>query len=205
MRYADILATALATADRADDLELPAVIDGFLRLVEARVNRILQTRNQSRRATLVTDKDTRFYPLPPDFAGMRHIVLKHTRDDISGVTIQQLSAENMTRHIASGVHTPSYSIVGNDLHVWPQYEQHFIELTYYQRITPLGDDCPENWLSIHHPDAYIQGLLVEICAFCKDAAAAELWNTRFVTTTDEITLEDAVDRWSGPTPTVRLA
>lgn len=205
VRYADVIATALSIADRADDLELPLVIDRFLRLVEARVNRILQTRNQTRRATLVTEKEVSYYSLPADFAGMRHIEIKTTRDAPYGIPVSFLAPEALTRYCQANGNDPSFTIIGNSLHLWPPMQYQFIEITYYQRILPLSNDNPENWLSDQHPDAYIQGLLVEISSFTKDAEAASLWNERFTKTADEIILEDAIDNWSGPAPTVRLA
>lgn len=201
MNYSDIVDTALAYADRTDSTEVASRIDKFLRVVEARVNRVLQTRMQSKRAQIVTTEGQEFYGLPDDFAGLRdiEIVVDNNRQ-----TLQFMAPEALSLHINSSGVTPAYTIIGNSIRVWPQGGNQVIEILYYQRIIPLSSTATENWLSKISPDAYIQGLLVEINTFVKDADAAALWDGRFRQTLADMELEDSWDRWSGPTMSVRL-
>jgi len=48
------------------------------------------------------------------------------------------------------------------------------------------------------------GILVEITSFVKDETAAGLWNSRFTSTLDEITLDDDKVSWSGTSLQARI-
>jgi hypothetical protein len=204
VKYADVIATALTYADRADDQELTPIMDTFLRVVESRVNRFLQTRRQSRRATITTEIGKEYYGLPADFAGLRNIVLKSTTATSGGRVMNYATPEVINTYIDQDLHDPHYSIIGNSIMVMPKTESMVIEITYYQRLVPLTSVANSNWLTESNPDAYVFGLLTEIAAYARDSEGATLWDGRFRSSLDEIALEDAIDRWSGPTPTVRV-
>jgi hypothetical protein len=91
-----------------------------------------------------------------------------------------------------------YTIVAQQLQVYPPTNEGNLEIIYYQRLVPLSDSDTTNWMSNDNPDCYIFGLLVEISSFAKDAETATLWDTRFSSTIDEIDTDDAETRWSGP-------
>jgi hypothetical protein len=201
MLYADIVASALSYSDRYDAPEVVAQVDNFLRMVEARVNRVLQTRRQSRRAELVTTAGQDTYGLPPDFAGLRNI------EYIVGTKkypMKFMAPEMLDIHALNNGATYAYTILGNSISVFPTDGNNIIEITYFQQLVPLTSAAPENWLSRISPDAYIQGLLVEINAFVKDAEASAIWEQRFRNTLADIQTEDSEDRWSGPSLTQGL-
>jgi hypothetical protein len=204
LTYDEIKATALDYADRADDTDVVNRLDAFLRVVEARVNRVLQTGRQSKRSHIYTNSGHSFYALPDDFAGMRSIVLKTTTSDNSGIILDYVVPEVMNTHINQNRSNGVYTIIGCSLQVWPVTDNYVLEIVYYQQLVPLSSTVPENWLTRMSPDAYIQGLLVEINSFVRDQEAALLWDGRFKQTLVDMQYEDDIDRWSGPAPAVRL-
>ena len=204
LTYTDIVATALDYADRADDVDVVNRMDVFLRVVEARVNRILQTGRQSKRAHVFTTKDSVFYSLPEDFAGMRNILLKETTQSTSGVVLDYVNPEVLNTYAANNSRGGIYTIVSCSLQVWPSEDNKVLEITYYQQVPPLSNTIITNWLSKISPDAYIQGLLVEISSFVKDQESMSLWDSRFRQTLVDMQYEDDIDRWSGPTPSTRV-
>lgn len=204
MNYTDIVNTALLYADRGDDDEVTSKVDSFLRIVEARINRVLQTRNQSKRAYLLTSSTADYYSLPSDFAGLRNIILKTEVNSISGTPMEYMTPEYLNAYIEAGNTGAYYTIISNSIQIPPVDDNQVLEVIYYQKIVPLTSTASENWLSSYSPDTYIQGLLVEISSFVKDADSAALWESRFKGSLDEISLEDAIDRWSGPPLSVRL-
>lgn len=204
LTYTDIIATALDYADRADDADVVNRMDVFLRVVEARVNRILQTGRQSKRAYVFTTNDNIFYSLPEDFAGMRNILLKDAAQSTSGIVLDYVNPEVFNTYAANNSRSGIYTIVSCSLYVWPYEDNKVLEITYYQQVPPLSETITTNWLSKISPDAYIQGLLVEISSFVKDQESMSLWDSRFRQTLVDMQYEDDIDRWSGPTPSTRV-
>jgi hypothetical protein len=202
MNYTDIINTSLSYSDRANSDEIQANMDNFLRIVEAKVNRKLQTRNQSKRAQIVLTADTEYYALPSDFAGLRSIftVVETERKNFDYVT-----PEKMNVHITNNLNEYVYTIMGNSLQIHPTFDDTILQIMYYQRVTPLTATNDTNWLSNYAPDAYIFGTLCEINYFVKDVQTAGIWETRFNLIIDDIDLEDAKDRWSGPPPVIRTS
>jgi hypothetical protein len=208
MNYNGITATVLAYADRADDADLPRRIPTFMRIVEARINRALQTRYQAKRAYMTTRNDREYYALPADFAGLRSISMcEQVGVDYPRQVMEYVTPDYMNAVIRNGntQSSPCYTIIENSIQVWPRTDAWILEILYYQRIEPLTADNPTNWASQSMPDVYIQGLMVEVCAYTKDSEASALWDARFRATLDEISAEDVIDRWSGTTPQIRIA
>lgn len=202
MNYSEIVSTALAYSDRAGSEEVTANMDNFLRIVEAKVDRKLQTRNQSKRAQILMSTNKEYYSLPSDFAGLRTIytVVEDERKNFEYVT-----PEKMNVHITNNLSEYVYTIMGNSLQIHPTFDDIVLQILYYQRIIPLTSTNITNWLSNYAPDAYIFGALCEISYFAKDLDSANLWEARFNIVVDDIDLEDAKDRWSGPPPVIRIA
>lgn len=202
MNYTDVINTSLSYSDRANSDEIQANMDNFLRIVEAKVNRKLQTRNQSKRAQIVLTADTEYYALPSDFAGLRTIftVVENERKNFEYVT-----PEKMNVHITNNLNEYVYTIMGNSLQIHPTFDDTILQIMYYQRVTPLTSTNDTNWLSNYAPDAYIFGTLCEINYFAKDVQTAGIWEARFNLIIDDIDLEDAKDRWSGPPPVIRTS
>jgi hypothetical protein len=146
--------------------------------------------------------DTEYYALPSDFAGLRAIftVVETERKNFDYVT-----PEKMNVHITNNLNEYVYTIMGNSLQIHPTFDDTILQIMYYQRITPLTSINDTNWLSNYAPDAYIFGVLCEINYFVKDAQTANIWETRFNLIIDDIDLEDAKDRWSGPPPVIRTS
>ena len=65
-------------------------------------------------------------------------------------------------------------------------------------IPPLTEMDDSNWLTEKHPETYIFGLCAEIGAFAKDEQVFARYDNRFKETLSNITQDDAVTRWSGP-------
>ena len=202
MNYTDVVNTALGYSDRADSDEIVANMDNFLRIVEAKVDRKLQTRNQSKRAQIVTTQDTEYYALPSDFAGLRTI---YTVVETQRKNFEYITPEKMNVHITNNLSEYAYTIIGNSLQIHPTFDDTVLQITYYQRISPLTSSNTTNWLSNYAPDAYIFGLLSEINWFVKDPDSANMWEARFNNIINDIDLEDAKDRWSGPPPVIRTS
>ena len=198
MNYADIVNLTLGYADR-QDTEVTSRIDLFMRVTEARVNRVLMTLDMSNRAKTPMDANTEYYSLPTNYSVMRSIKVINNTNSASRVTLLQVNPEQMANLVNNGeTQFPCYTIISGNIHVQPFYDSdHSLEIDYFQTLPPLSSSVTTNWLSDSNPDAYVFGLLVEINSFVKDGEATALWDGRFQQAMSEITLNDAKSTWSG--------
>ena len=208
MDYTDVTTIAIGYSNR-DDEETADNIDNFLRVMEAKVNRELRIGKMSIRADI--DLDTpgvsqKYFDTPSDFGGLRSInyvngAASNPLDYLnpSQMTILENSGNN------SGDTCPAaYTNIAQQIQVYPAFDEGNLEIVYYQKVPPLTESEPNNWLSDGDPDCYIFGLLVEISSFAKDAEAALLWDGRFKEVLSSLVNEDAIDRWSGTPMRTRL-
>lgn len=203
MIYSEIKDVALQYSMRKD-AETIAMMDNFLRLVESRMDRALSIREMFYRAVLVTEEAKGYYGLPAGFMAMRDIQVQETIDGGEKLTPIYASPEEMNKAITNGDTQLMYTIIANQIQVNPTSDDQLLEIVYRKRIPPLTDKDPENWASVTVPDAYIFGLLVEISAFAKDEAAAQLWEARFSNVMSGLQSDDDESRWSGPQLRIRL-
>lgn len=201
MNYTEIVTLALNYADREDD-SVVNNMDNFLRMVESRINRELTVQKMSARATILTVDSQEYYGLPSDFQGMRDIEIQPAGSSNRN-TMSYLSPEQMNQHISHNLQSYVYTIIADQLQISPSSEGDVLEIVYYQNIPPLATATPTNWVSDRSPDLYLEGLMVEINSFVKDAQAAQLWDVRFRGTLSELTIDDAESRWSGTSLQIR--
>ena len=216
MNYKQIVAAAQAYVDRYDD-ELRDTIPSFSRVVESKINTALKVGQQSVRALLHLEKGQEYYSLPSDFGGMRDIEIIHkgsasidhtnSTHPVGGHTMTYLSPEDMNRvrRGDSWRHRDYYyTVIAGQLQVSHSDADDLVEMVYYQLVPALIEEDDSNWLTNKHPDAYIFGLCAEMAAFAKDDAAFMAHDARFKESLANITQDDAVTRWSGPSLRVQI-
>ena len=91
-----------------------------------------------------------------------------------------------------------YTVIAGQIQIAPPADGEMLEVVYYQRLPELKQDIDTNWLTEKNPDCYIFGLCTEISAFAKDDIAFAAYQQRFNGALMDITMEDQVNRWSGP-------
>lgn len=207
MNYSEIVAAAKAYADRSDT-DVNDNIDVFIILTEARINRLLRTRKQSKRTTTPTVADAEYYSLPSDYRAMRDIQL-NSEPNTGAHSVQQfhlISPEQM--NIQRGLPYAGklyYLEIANQIQIYPcQDAGKEIELVYYQKVPNLTSINNTNWLSTDHPDIYLSGLCAEISLFAKHYDAADGWFDRLGSAIKDLDNSDAEDRWSGAAIVTRV-
>ena len=192
---------ALSYSDRENDAELIAKMDSFLRVTEARINRVLKVQKMSIRTQVTTVVGQDYYGLPPDFAGLRDIEIMSDASDNNRTTLQYLSPEQMndvTNLTPSPVNPQVfYTIIANQLHISTLQDNMLLEIVYYAKLVPLSSADQTNWMSVDNPDVYLFGLMVEVLSFVKNAEGKQLWDVRFKEALSEIHQDDSDSRWSG--------
>ena len=205
MNYTQIIALALSYSDRTD-AEVSNRLDDFLRIVEARVNRVIKTMGMEVRTHTVTYGSSRYYALPIDFEGMRNVEVKDTTLSNSKTILEYATPEHLDKlSNVSGLSSIYYTVVANQIEITPILpDGKILEFIYYRKLIPLTALYPENWVSMSNPDIYVFGLLIEIAAFLKDPIAKQLWDERFKESLAEIQINDSSRRWVGTAMKVRI-
>lgn len=208
MDYLGLKDLATRFADRQDE-EIAVLYPQYLAMAEARINRVLKTREQSTRAYTPTVKDTRYYSLPPDYRGMRDVQMTHQTPQDPRLTTRpmfyispQKYNEIENSHVDGKLY---YTVIANQIQILPAVDAGFtIEMVYYQKVPPLTETEPTNWMSADHPDIYIAALTGEISMFVKDYDAADKWFSRLNVAINELEVSDIKERWTGGDLTTRI-
>ena len=189
------------------DVETVNMMDSFIKIVESKLDRALDTKEMMYRTVLKTSEDKGYYGLPEGFMSMRDIQIETQISGGDKITPLYVSPEVMNQRITSANERPEtvYTIIANQIQIYPAQDDQLLEIVYRKRIPPLTAHNQDNWLSRQAPDAYIFGLLVEISAFAKDAEAAQVWEMRFNGVLDHMQIEDDSNRWSGPSLRIQQA
>lgn len=188
-------------ADIADFLnrqDLNAAI--FIRLAEARFNRVIRTREMITRS--IAEVDTQFTVLPPDFQDLRNIQLN--ADTIR--SLQFATPQYMDKlRIQNKQGLPeSFTIIGNQIELYPSPPETVeIEIAYYAKIPALSDDNPSNWLLENHYDLYLYGSLAQTAPYLKEDERLAVWGDLALSAINELKLEDDRHNFMGTTPQQR--
>lgn len=204
MNYVEITATALGYADRTD-AETVAKIDVFLRLVEARVNQRLSARETHLKVNIpVVDDATEYYDLPSAF---QHIKSIDVCTSAGKTTLQYIGVEQLYSRLMAKQLGNFYAVTNDKIQLYYDFVgdgSETVEIVYVSKLQALTSVDTENWLSQRNPDVYINGLLVEINAFVKDAEAATLYEQRFKDSLAAITEGDWENYWNGTSMQTRV-
>lgn len=196
------LQTAVANWLARDELTL--YIPDFIRLAEAKFNRVLfhprmETRTRLTVNTLLSDPE--FLDLPTDFQTMRMVRLP---DETGKPRLQFMSQTQMDdyRYSTDNVTgTPVYfTIVGDQIELAPTPNEDIdIEVLYRANIPALASNST-NWLLTLAPDLYLYGSLLEASPFNRNDARIALWASAVSTVLDQLNaLAERQSFDSGPT------
>jgi len=208
MNYSELVAAAQQYSDRRD-IEVVGSFPIFFTLVEAKINRVLKTREQSTRIFTPTVSTSEYYSLPVDFAGMRSIQLNsdlpgnsHNSKPLTYVTPEVMSIKRNSVETST---TVFYTIVSNQIQIAPlQAAGQSIEMSYFQKVPALTELITENWLSISHPDIYLAGLIGEIEIFAKNYEVGKSWYDRMALAINELGESDYQETWTGAPLVMRV-
>ena len=207
MTYTELVAAAKLYADR-QDIEVNDSMDIFILMAEARVNRVLKTREQSTRAYTLTIEDKEYYPLPPDYSGMRDVQInsdlpteEHKNTKLSYISPELFNTVRGKPYCGSSY----YCVIANQIQIFPlQEEGKTIEMVYWQKVPNLNLTDSTNWLSESHPDIYLAGIVAEIEIFAKNYDVASKWDSKMSRSISELDESDVKENWSGSQLVTRI-
>jgi hypothetical protein len=184
MAYADLLADVEDTLDRDDvDARLPR----WLRLVEARLNRLLDDPEMEviSEATATGDHTT----LPSDFGEMISV---STGDG----PLRPVGPAEFASFDTSLFGTPRYYVVQDGgISLYPGNASANIRMLYRQHLPALTETNPSNWLLERAPDIYLYGVLLQANAWSVDNEAAAGWKALWDEAIAELRSDGARRKW----------
>lgn len=184
MAYADLLADVADTLDR-DDVE--SRLPRWLKLVEARLNRLLDDPDMETSATLTGDGAS----LPVDFGAMVSI---GTAD---GNPLKAMGNEEYAAVLPQSGISRFYTIREGRLYFVPGAAT--VTLVYRRSIPPLTSVNSTNWLLTRAPDVYFYGVLLQANAWSVDNEAAAGWKGLWDEAIAELRADGARRKWgAGP-------
>jgi hypothetical protein len=151
----------------------------FIRMFEAKANRILKCRQMEQRATADIDMNSdepEFISLPQYFHSMRRVRLK----SVTGTPNLKFAVPaqlDMLREKDNTEGTPThFTIFGDEMELYPtpsQTEQ--LEMIFRKNLTALSDSNTTNWLLDLAPDLYLYGALLEAAPYLHEDERIPVW------------------------------
>jgi hypothetical protein len=190
--YSDLVAVVADWLDR-DDME--EQIPRCVALTEARLNRLLRVPEMETIRLQVTTSET--FAVPDDFLAMRSIYLEGSPDR----PLRAMSPAALAHEFGGSAGVPvAYAIRGRTVQLAPPpADETTASIDYYAKIPTLSDEIPTNWVLETHPDLYLYGTLMHVCAKVEDPEGVAKWKAAFDESVAELVGSGNRNRWgAGP-------
>lgn len=183
---------ASAIGDWLDRDDLAAKAPSFIRLAEARLNRLLSDMDMEVSTTLTaTDEAT---PLPADFGEMVSVTCGDGR--LSPIGPVEFTAVDT----AIAGEPCFYCIADGEIRFAPANSTASIGLIYRRTIPALTSTDTTNWLLSRAPDVYLYGALLQASAFlAEEDNDVAMWKVAFDEAIAELRADGDRRKWgAGP-------
>ena len=171
----------------------------FIRLGEASLTADIVSNAMETKSTTTTTANLSYVAMPADIIELRRAqILSSYNTVLKYASPDQLSADYSENR--TGI--PSvFTIVGSNMELAPVPDGVYtIELTYKQRVPPLTDSNPSNWLLTAWYDAYLYACLLAARLYIKDMAMVAALEKLYTKSVDNI---NTVDWYTGSTMRVK--
>lgn len=189
----DELKTTVADFLNRDDLT--SVIDTFIDLTEADINRKVRHWRMENRAT--AEVDSRYNALPSDFLEPIRLHLEGNHaplESISSYRMQELRQSSMD---VAG-RAKYYSVTQGEIELYPTPNQtENLEMYYVARLPALSSSNQTNVILEYHPDIYLYGALSHSAPYLGEDARISLWAQLYVNAVESANQESSKAKSSG--------
>ncbi len=145
----------------------------FIELAEKRLNSSLKTLGMQGATDLAIANGAQSVNLPNDYVEWVRVVFTAGGRSL-GLRYMEPNAPEVTHRFRPNGPPQFYTVTGGVLSPVPARDGTY-RLTYYQRLPPLTDGAPTNWLIVTAPQIYLYATLAEAYAFQKDEDKAAIW------------------------------
>lgn len=183
-------------ADFINRSDLTAKMPLFVQLAEATFNRVLRTLPQQAEVTLDLDSEAAV-TLP---ATATEVISVAVREDVDRLLQYVTPAQYVAIRERSAASGPAqgYTILAGRIKLAPGAGNATqVRLAYYEKLAPLSDTNPSNWLLERAPDAYLYGTAAQAMAYLRDSEAAATFENAKGTVLQALIEEDKGQRYNG--------
>jgi hypothetical protein len=162
-------------ADWLNREDLTSQIPAFIRLFEARANRVLRTHDMIKRATAFTDNG--YFSVPSDWHETVSLML--LTDRLRPLEFVSIAKSLELRAERRGGAPSHYTHIDGKFYLVPEPTDELeLELIYRAKVEPLSGDTATNWLLDKSPDLYLFGALSEAEPYLKNDDRVALWQAK---------------------------
>ncbi|MDC1406050.1 hypothetical protein N8314_00685 [Akkermansiaceae bacterium] len=181
--------------DLSDDL-----LNDFINIAQARLNRLLRIPPLEADATLTPDANGTVR-IPREFLEM--IAIWYTDAQGNRVSLDRKDIAYLNQHSSQEEGCPLFfARQGFTLYLSPIPESvtaDSLELYYYATVQPLTQDEDANWFTEDAPEVLLYGALTELSLYLRDEIGAGQWEAKFQNHSQEIQNIENNAMWSGGT------
>lgn len=181
------------------------IIEGFISLAEADMNRTLRTRNQEVRETFtLSSQYTDLTTLTNTVVEMRNVQINTNPVRV----LKYRTPHQLDMEVAydAGGKPCFYTIHGDELEVKPSPDDPYTaELSFYSTISALSDSNTTNWILTNNPNIYLWGALYYGSIYIQDSGNAQVYSTLFGKDMAELNAQEKKARYSGSPLTQRTS
>lgn len=173
------------------------VVDDFLDMAEAEVNRRLRVRFMESATSLTASSIT--VALPADYMGLRGVYL-----DGSPQRSMEYHTPEQLNSIANTAGQPyAFTIRGENMVLQAEPDSTYtIQVHYYAKPTALSVSNETNWITNNYPQTYLHGALKYAAQYVSDDAALAKWSAMFDKDLADIEATDDFEKY-GPAPRMK--
>ena len=193
--YSELQDAIAGWLHRDGDSTITERIPDFIRLAEARFNRVLRTRGMLE-SLASTPLVSGAAALPAGF-----LAFKELRCDASPSYTLQPKPLDWVRNQGTLATLPlHFAVTGDEVVCWPSSGS--VLRAYYKQIPALADNAT-NWLLTAHPDLYLFASLVESALFTQDDSRIPLWAEKAAALIEQVQSQDNANAINGGPLTAR--
>jgi len=171
----DELKSSIADFLNRDDLT--SVVDTFIDLTEADINRKVRHWRMENRAT--AEVDGRYSAIPADFLEPIRLHLEGNHaplESISSYRMQELRQSSMD----TAGRPKYYCLTQGEIELYPTPNQtENLEMYYVAKLPALSSSVSTNVILEHHPDIYLYGCLSHSAPYLGEDARLVTWNNLY--------------------------
>ncbi len=208
MSFADYTSLQSEISDYLARGDLTDKIPSFIRLCEAKLNRILTCKDMEQRSTATIDiasDEPEFLSLPTDFQAMRRIRLSSIASKPRLEFATQAFIDDKRTSGGNVIGQPRwFTVMGSELELFPTPDAAYVlEMIYRKQIPALADN-DTNWLLETHPDAYLYGALLEAEPYMKNDARIGTWAQALSSVVDQINTNSQIAAFNAGPLSIQL-
>jgi len=193
----DYSSLKLEVADFYNRSDLTSVIDSFIDLAEAEMQRRLKLLEFETTTTVAVTSGAG--TLPAGFVGARSLSWSANPERI----LTYLTPDKLNSVNASNPDFVSYYTITGDQIKFANDATGTLNITYMARFTPLSASATTNAIITNHPGAYLSGALKYAAIYCKDLEAATGYQAIFAGEMDQIIADNKDRKYAGSALQVR--